>query len=233
MMPTVQMDLNGKNTLSPPTKKLVHYHHFTPLAVLTKLFYTWRPWYTIDGQYLDMGAWLRSWWKWALFRVKYRLKFSVRRFSLRRFSLRSLRCGAFTAEPSLRNLHCELSLRISSAEIVLLGFHTLPLHPPPPPPPPPPTSRESMCLLCVLSWWSCASVFYVVRWSSRTSTWYLTDNSNSWLANSAGTLFLHWSIIMSLSLHNPHFFPTLHYMHPPKSNNFLDLTARGMCSMNI
>ena len=43
MMPTVQMDLNGKNTLSPPTKKLVHYHHFTPLAVLTKLFYTWRP----------------------------------------------------------------------------------------------------------------------------------------------------------------------------------------------
>ena len=40
MMPTVQMDLNDKNTLSPPTKKLVHYH---PLAVLTKLFYTWRP----------------------------------------------------------------------------------------------------------------------------------------------------------------------------------------------
>ena len=25
------------------SKKLVHYHHFTPLAVLTKLFYTWRP----------------------------------------------------------------------------------------------------------------------------------------------------------------------------------------------
>ena len=69
--------------------------------------------------------------------------------------------------------------------------------------PPPPPSRESMCLLCVLSWWSCVSVFYVVRWSSRTSTWYLTDNSNSWLANSAGTLSLHWSIIMSLSLHNP------------------------------
>ena len=50
-------------------------------------------------------------------------RFSLRRFSLRRFSLRSLHCGAFTAEPSLRNLHCELSLRISSAEIVLLGFH--------------------------------------------------------------------------------------------------------------
>ena len=35
----------------------------------------------------------------------------------------------FTAEPSLRNLHCgtltaEASLRSSSAEIALLGFHT-------------------------------------------------------------------------------------------------------------
>ena len=97
-------------------------HHITALSrpLRSRLLLIW---YTIDGQYLDMEAWLRSWWRWALFRVKYRLKFSVRRFSLRRFSLRSLRCGAFAAEPSLRNLHCELSLRISSAEIVLLGFH--------------------------------------------------------------------------------------------------------------
>ena len=32
----------------------------------------------------------------------------MRRFSLRRFSLRSLRCGAFTAEPSLRTLTADL-----------------------------------------------------------------------------------------------------------------------------
>ena len=94
------------------------------------------------------------------------------------------------------NFHCPSSSCPSSTVLLLLLLS-------PPPPPPPPPSRESMCLLCVLSWWSCASVFYVVRWSSQTSTWYLTDNSNSWLANLAGTLSLHWSIIMSLSLHNP------------------------------
>ena len=49
-------------------------------------------------------------------------------------SLRSLHCGTFTANSHCgspaRNLHCELSLRISSAEIVLLGFHNsrLPLN---------------------------------------------------------------------------------------------------------
>ena len=32
----------------------------------------------------------------------------MRRFSLRRFSLRSLRCGAFTAEPSLQTLTADL-----------------------------------------------------------------------------------------------------------------------------
>ena len=87
-------------------------HHITALSrpLRSRLLLIW---YTIDGQYLDMEAWLRSWWKWALFRVKYRLKFSVRRFSVRRFSLRifslrSLRCGAFTAEPSLRTLTADL-----------------------------------------------------------------------------------------------------------------------------
>ena len=34
MMPTVQMDLNGKNTLSPPTKKLVSsFHSLTELSL--------------------------------------------------------------------------------------------------------------------------------------------------------------------------------------------------------
>ena len=57
--------------------------------------------------------------------------FSVETFSAEIFSAEIFTAEIFTAEPSLRNLHCgtltaEASLRSSSAEIALLGFHTIP-----------------------------------------------------------------------------------------------------------
>ena len=116
-----------------------------------------------------MEAWLRSWWKWALFRVKYRLKFSVRRFQCGDFHCGDFHCGAFTANSHCgspaRNLHCELSLRISSAEIVLLGFHIYIQAKPPPhqvmlarlPPPSTPWHCILKCVAMVGHWmvWTC------------------------------------------------------------------------------
>ena len=54
--------------------------------------------------------------------------FSAEIFSAEIFSAEIFTAEIFTAEPSLRNLHCgtltaEASLRSSSAEIALLGFH--------------------------------------------------------------------------------------------------------------
>ena len=99
---------------------------------------------------------------------------------------------------------------------------------------PPPPSRESIYVLivCIVMMKLCVGVLccqviqpdlHMVR----------TTAIHGWLTRLE--LYLCTDLLSCHSVFTiPHFFPTLHYsMHPPKSNNFLDLTARGMCSMNI
>ena len=130
------------------------------------------------------------------------------------------------------NFHCVFpiffSLQFPPISTVLL----LLLLSPPPPPPPPPVKVYNVLIVCIVMMKLCVSVLccqviqpdlHMVRttaihgWLTRLELYLCTD-----------LLSCH-SVFTIL-----HFFPTLHYsMHPPKSNNFLDLTARGMCSMNI